>query len=73
MLIAVPLVAAAVIQWATPRARVFQSISGSGAASVVPLMMLVLFVVVASQAERITAADVTLVAPIPLFVAFLVS
>jgi ACR3 family arsenite efflux pump ArsB len=72
VLIALPLIAAAATQWAAARTRVFRSVSCAGAASMVPLMMLVLFIVVASQSERIASAGPTMIPLVPLYAAFLV-
>ncbi|WOF22951.1 bile acid:sodium symporter [Microbacterium betulae] len=72
VLIAIPLLAAAITQRAAPRDRAFRAVARAGAASMVPLMMLVLFVVVASQARRIAADAASLVALVPIYAGFLV-
>lgn len=72
VLIVIPLVAAAVTQWAAPRVTVFRAVAATGAAAMVPLMMLVLFIVVASQARRVTDDAGALVGLIPIYAGFLV-
>ncbi|TQL47411.1 ACR3 family arsenite efflux pump ArsB [Homoserinimonas aerilata] len=72
LLIVASLAAAAVTQWASPGARPFRAIASTGATSMVPLMMLVLFIVVASQAHRIAVNAAALIGLLPLYAGFLV-
>ncbi|GAA3566130.1 arsenic resistance protein [Microlunatus spumicola] len=72
VLIVVPLLAAALTQWATARNRLVAGVAAAAPASMVPLMMLVLFVVVASQAQRLTTNSVALAGLVPLYAGFLV-
>ena len=53
VLIAIPLAAAAAIQWLSSRHRVGVAIMTTMSAAMVPLMMLTLAVVVASQARAV--------------------
>ena len=71
ILIVVPLLVAAATQWATPRNRLVRAAADAAPASMVPLMMLVLFVVVASQAQRLTSNTAALAGLIPIYAAFL--
>lgn len=71
-LILIPLVAAAITQKAMGKYRAAQSISNAAEAFMVPLMIITLFVVVASQFETVTGNLSELLAVIPLYIAFLV-
>ena len=72
VLIVAPLIAAALTQWGTPRSRAVSGLAAAAPASMVPLMMVVLFVVVASQAQRLTTNSAALVGLIPIYATFLV-
>lgn len=72
VLIVIPLAAAAFTQWVAPRIRAFSIASDAGAASMVPLMMVVLFVVVASQAPRIVSEIGALAVLVPIYAGFLI-
>lgn len=72
VLIVAPLIAAAATQWAAPRARALRALADAGAVSMVPLMMLVLFIVIASQAQLITTDPIALVGLVPVYVGYLV-
>ncbi|GGG53317.1 arsenic resistance protein [Kocuria dechangensis] len=72
LLIALPLAAAAAVQWAAPRAAAARRIESSTGAAMVPLMAATLFTVVASQVRGVGEQLGTLVAVVPLYVAFLV-
>lgn len=72
VLIVLPLLAAAATQWAATRTATARKVADVGLASMVPLMMLVLFIVVVSQARRITDNWAALIGLVPLYAAFLV-
>lgn len=72
LLIALPLALAAIVQWAAPQARAARAVTTAGGTAMVPLMVLVLVVVVASQAHRVIADTSALVVLIPIYAAFLV-
>ncbi|WP_297008951.1 arsenic resistance protein [uncultured Corynebacterium sp.] len=73
-LIVVPLLAAGVTQWASGRSGVIgttgRGLSGLSAGLMVPLMMVVLAVVVASQIDGVSARWRDLVAVVPVYVMF---
>ncbi|GAB2694973.1 arsenic resistance protein [Microbacterium marinum] len=71
-LIVVPLLLAAVTQWAARRTSWARGVERVGAASMVPLMVLTLFVVVASQAALVLGNVAALAAVLPIFAGFLV-
>lgn len=71
-LIVVPLLLAALTQWAAPRVRWVAGIERVGAGVMVPLMMITLFVVVASQAGLVLSNLPGLAAVIPIYVVFLI-
>ena len=71
VLIAIPLAAAAAIQWLSSRHRVGVAIMTTMSAAMVPLMMLTLAVVVASQARAVGNEISSLVRVVPIYVAFL--
>lgn len=71
VLIILPLAAASLTQGAAARTRVARVVVDAGPAAMVPLMALVLFFVVASQAHRITANGASLLGLLPLYAAFL--
>lgn len=75
-LIVVPLALAAAVQWLARRrtgaAKIGGAVLAGAAASMVPLMMLVLAAVVASQISAIGQGDGSLIAVVPIFGAFAV-
>lgn len=71
VLIAIPLAAAAAIQWLSSRHRAGVAIMTTMSAAMVPLMMLTLALVVASQARAVGNEISSLVRVVPIYVAFL--
>lgn len=71
-LILIPLLLAAAVQWASRRAAWARGVERAGAASMVPLMVLTLFVVVASQAGLVIGNVATLAVVLPIYAGFLV-
>ncbi|TXG91735.1 arsenic resistance protein [Rhodococcus rhodnii] len=72
VMLAIPLAAAIATQFAARRWRPARVLESAGDTAMVPLMIATLAIVVASQAARIGDAATSLVAVIPLSVAFLV-
>ncbi|MFJ6654297.1 arsenic resistance protein [Microbacterium sp. NPDC091313] len=72
VLIAIPWAAAAVLQALAARRAGPQRVVRAASSTMVPLMMLTLFAVVASQVARVGAAWPSLLPVVPLFVAFAV-
>lgn len=72
LLIALPLLAAALVQAAMPRVRLARSLSAAGIGAMVPLMVVVLFVVVASQAPLVVTNVAALGGVVAIYIAFLV-
>jgi ACR3 family arsenite transporter len=72
LLIVLPLGAAAAVQWAAPRSGAARRIESTTGAAMVPLMAATLFTVVSSQVRGVGEELGTLVAVVPLYVAFLV-
>lgn len=70
--IVIPLLLAALTQWAARRTAWARSVERAGAAFMVPLMMITLFVVVASQAGLVLANLPGLAAVIPIYAVFLI-
>lgn len=71
VLIVIPLAAAAMVQWAGRRAAAARAVETGMAAAMVPLMMLTLFTVIASQVRGVGEQLGALVAVVPVYVAFL--
>lgn len=71
-LILIPLLLAALTQWAAPRVRWVAGIERAAIGVMVPLMMTTLFVVVASQAGLVLVNLPGLAAVIPIYVIFLI-
>ncbi|WP_344343668.1 arsenic resistance protein [Agrococcus versicolor] len=71
LLILIPLAAAALTQWGARRVPHVATASAGALHAMVPLMMLVLFVVVASQTPTIAADPQPLIGLVPLYIAFL--
>ncbi|MGY3128346.1 ACR3 family arsenite transporter [Agrococcus sp. UYP33] len=71
VLILLPLAAAAATQWAARRQRGVATFASRSSAAMVPLMVLVLFVVVASQTPTVALQALALLAVVPLYIAFL--
>ncbi len=69
-LIVVPLIVAGILQYLARRVRVVRTLCAAAADTMVPLMMLVLCVVVASQFPRVAASGGAVLAVVPLFFAF---
>lgn len=72
VLIVIPLTAAAAVQWAAARTAAARTVEGAVSAAMVPLMMATLFTVIASQIREVGEQLGSLVAVVPLYVAFLV-
>lgn len=72
LLIALPLALAAATQAASRRHPAIRTVERAGLAAMVPLMMLTLAVVVASQIQRVAGSLGALASVVPLFVAFAV-
>lgn len=72
LLIVLPLIAAAAIQWLGRRRRIGRLIERTMLGLMVPLMGATLFTVVASQAGAVGAAALQLLVLVPLYAAFLV-
>lgn len=70
VLIAIPLAAAALVQWWARTARPGRAIERGMAAAMVPLMMLTLALVVGSQVAAVGAQVSQLLALVPLYLAF---
>ncbi len=71
-LIVIPLLSAALTQWAAPRVRWVAMIERTAIGVMVPLMLITLFVVVASQAGLVLANLPGLATVIPIYVVFLI-
>jgi arsenite transporter len=71
-LVVLPLGLAAVTQTAARRIRIFAVIRSGMLAAMVPLMMLTLAVVVASQVSAVGASAASLIAVVPIFIVFAV-
>ncbi len=71
MLIIIPLLLAAVTQWWSRRAAAGRRVMGVMQALMVPLMMLTLAVVIGSQIVGVSNELTSLVAVVPIYVAFL--
>lgn len=71
-LILIPLILAALTQWATSRVRWAAKVEKVGLGVMVPLMMATLFIVVASQAGLVMSNLSRVAAVIPIYLAFLV-
>ncbi|MGQ1799127.1 arsenic resistance protein [Kocuria oceani] len=71
VLIVIPLAAAATVQWAGRRAAVARAVETGMAAAMVPLMMVTLFTVIASQVRGVGEQLGALVAVVPVYVGFL--
>jgi ACR3 family arsenite efflux pump ArsB len=72
LLIVLPLALAALTQALAVRTRFARAVTAAGLAAMVPLMMLTLAVVVGSQVAAVTGSLGSLLAVVPLFVAFAV-
>lgn len=72
VLIVLPLAAAALTQAAMRRTPSVRAVAAAGEASMVPLMMVVLFLVVASQARLVVDRIGAVAAVVPLYAGFLV-
>ena len=72
LLIVIPLVAAAGTQWVAAKWRIGRVIMSIAEAIMVPLMMLTLFVVIASQVEAVSDQFTHIAKVVPLYVAFLI-
>ena len=72
LLIVLPLALAALTQALAVRARFARAVTAAGFAAMVPLMVLTLAVVVGSQVAAVTGSLDSLLAVVPLFVAFAV-
>jgi ACR3 family arsenite efflux pump ArsB len=70
LLIVLPLVAAAVTQWLASRSRIGTTVQGVVIAAMVPLMMLTLVLVIASQISGVGARLGSLLLAIPVYVLF---
>ncbi|MFB8189118.1 arsenic resistance protein [Microbacterium sp. NPDC055988] len=70
LLIVLPLAAAGLTQYAAPRTRAGRALSDAAQSAMVPLMMLTLAVVVASQISGVNRQLPALLATIPLYAAF---
>lgn len=71
LLILLPLAAAAATQLLADRRPAFGALAAAGNASMVPLMLVVLFVVAASQSRRMLDAGAALAGLVPLYAVFL--
>ncbi|WP_323745703.1 hypothetical protein [Arthrobacter gandavensis] len=71
LLILLPLAAAAATQLLAKRRSAFSALAAAGNASMVPLMLAVLFTVAASQARRVLEEGAALASLVPLYTAFL--
>lgn len=71
-LIVIPLLAAAAVQWAAPRSVVVTAVASAMQRAMVPLMLLTLLVVVASQIGGVGEQLGALLVVVPIFVGFLV-
>ncbi|SDH22600.1 arsenic resistance protein [Microbacterium pygmaeum] len=71
-LIVIPLLLAALTQWVAPRVRWVAAVELGAVGVMVPLMMITLFVVVASQAGLVLANLPGLATVIPIYVVFLI-
>ena len=71
-LIVIPLLLAALTQWAAPKVRWVAAVERTAIGVMVPLMMITLFVVVASQAGLVLANLPGLATVIPIYVVFLI-
>ncbi|MEV7527674.1 bile acid:sodium symporter [Agrococcus sediminis] len=71
LLILIPLGAAALTQWVARRTRAVAVMSTRAQHAMVPLMMAVLFIVVASQTPKIASDPQPLASLVPIYVAFL--
>ena len=71
LLILLPLAAAAATQLLANRRPAFRTLAAAGSAYMVPLMLVVLFTVAASQARRMLDAGAALAGLVPLYAVFL--
>ncbi|BAU95824.1 arsenite efflux pump ACR3 [Corynebacterium suranareeae] len=72
LLIIIPLVAAGITQWVAGKWQVGRTIMSVAEAIMVPLMMLTLFVVIASQVEAVSDQFTHIVKVVPLYFTFLI-